>query len=119
MKIRTLVSIASIVVILALLMLGCTLSTTLTLDDEYDVRIVNESGRRAKVRWDKDSYRYLDDGCIISIPVEGGYYELEWEDPPQRSRTRSTSSSRTFRIRVDADIDIVFRDDPDVIIIER
>ena len=118
MKTRTLASITSMLVIVVLCMFGCQLTTTITVEaeEEYDVRIINRSGESAKVRWAGDSYRYLDNGCIISIPVDGGYYELEWEDASPRSHTRP---KRTFKIQVVADIDIVFRDDPDIIIIDR
>jgi hypothetical protein len=114
MKARTLVLAMSMMVVL--FMLGCRFTTTIEVEEEYDVRIVNRSGERVKVRWDGDSYRYLDDGCIISILVDDGYYELEWEDASPRGRTRP---KRIFKIEVEADIDIVFRDDPDIIIIDR
>jgi hypothetical protein len=112
MKTRIFISMVSLLMIVALCVSGCKFSTTVTVEEEeeYDVRILNRSGERAKIRWDNDSYRYLDDGCIISIQVGGGHYELEWADA-SRSHTRP---SKTFTIEVEADIDIVFRDDPDV-----
>jgi hypothetical protein len=116
MKVKTLILAMSVMV--SLCVSGCTLTTTLELEDDYDVRIVNRSGERVKVRWDGTSYRYLDDGCIICVPMDGGFYELEWEDVSSRGRTRP---SRTFKFEVEADIDIVFQDDPDthIIIIDR
>jgi len=115
MKARTLVLAMSMMVVL--FMLGCRFTTTIEVEEEYDVRIVNRSGERVKVRWGGDSYRYVDDGCVILISsVDGGYYELEWEDASPRRHTRP---KRIFKIEVEADIDIVFRDDPDIIIIDR
>ncbi len=114
MKGRTLISALSIVVIAVLFAAGC--RTTIILEEEFDVRIVNRSGERVKVRWGGDSYRYLDDGCIISIPADGGYYELEWETVSSRTHTRPR---KIFSIELEADIDIVFHDGPDIVVIER
>ena len=98
---------------LTLYVLGCQLSTTVVVEEGHDVRLVNKSGEKVKVRWAGDSYRYLDAGGIIIIPADEGYYELEWADPAPHTHTK------TYRIEVEADIDIVFRDEPDIIIIER
>lgn len=104
------------VVVIAMLMVlclsGCQLSTTVIVEEGHSVRLVNKYGDGVKVRWGAESYHYLDDGCTISIPVDGGYYELEWVDSP-------SSNTKIYRIEVEADIDIVFRDDPDVIVIRR
>ena len=97
-------------IIVAIGMFGCTLTTTIVTEDGYDVRLVNRSGERVKMRWDGGSYRYLDNGSSIYIPADCGFYQLEWERASKRSRTRST---QIFRIEVDANIEIVFRDDPD------
>ncbi len=112
MKVKTLALI--MLVIAALCMSGCEFNARITLEEEYDVRIVNRSGQNAKIRWDGGSYRYLDDDCIISIPVDGGHYELEWADASPRSHTRP---KKIFQIEVSADIDIVFREEPDVNVI--
>jgi hypothetical protein len=115
-EMKAITPILAMSIVLVLCMSGCKLTTTIELEEQYDVRIVNRSGERVKVRWAGDSYRYLDDGCIISILVDGGYYELEWADASTRRHTRP---KRIFKIEVEADIDIVFRDDPDIIIIDR
>ena len=118
MKLRTLLPMIFAALIVALSMLGCTISTTLTLEDEYDIRIVNRTGERVKVRLDDYSYRYLDDDCYIVISsVDSGYHEIEWEGTHSRTKIRP---SEVFRFEIDADIEIVFDDDSDVgfIIIE-
>ncbi len=116
MKTRRFVSVLSIMVLTAMLMMGCKLSTTVVVEEEYDVRLVNRSGDKVKVRLGEGSYYYVDHGGIIYIPVDGGYYELEWVDASSSRRTRPT---KIFKIEIEADIDIVFHDDPDIIIIER
>ena len=99
-------------------MLGCTLTTTVVVEEDYAVRIVNRSGQRVGVRWADDSYRYLDDDQVIYVPADNGYYELEWGEVSSRSRTRP-SKVHIFNVTVSMDIDIVFREGPDIIIIER
>ncbi|MFC1718273.1 hypothetical protein ACFL6S_31745 [Candidatus Poribacteria bacterium] len=116
MKTRTSVSILSIMALTAILMMGCKLSTTVVVEEEYDVRLVNRSGDRVKVRWGDGSYYYVDHGSIISIPADGGYYELEWVGG---SSSRHTRPTKIFKIEIEMDIDIVFHDDPDIVIIER
>lgn len=116
MKARTLVLAMSMVTLAAMFTLGCKLSTTIVVEEEYDVRIVNKSGSRVKMRWGDGPYYYIDHGSIISIPADGGYYELEWVDISSSRRTRPT---KIFKIEVEVDIDIEFHDDPDIIIIER
>ena len=101
---------------LALFTFGCTLTTTVVVEEGYDVRLVNRSGEKVRVRWDGGDYRYLDHDQVIYIPAESGYYELEWVEVPSRSRTRSV---HVFTIEVDADIEIVFSEGPDVVIIDR
>ena len=117
MKGRIFSPIISLLVIMAVFMSGCKLSTTIVVtEQEYDVRLVNKSGNKVKVRWDEGSYRYIDDGNTIVMPAGCGYYELEWEEV---SSGRHTKPAKVFRIDIEADIDIVFQDDPDIIIIER
>jgi hypothetical protein len=124
MKTRAFVSII-LTFILSMGLLGCQLSTTLTVEaEDYDVRIINKSGNTAKIRWDSGSTRYLDDGEIIYISTESGNYELEWEDAHSRSNTRPTSTKHVFKVSVEADIDIVFEDEHDepnvkVIVVEK
>ena len=113
MKARTLVWITSVVSVL--LMVGCTLTTTLVVEEDYEVRIVNRSGETVKLRWDGDTYRYVENDCTIFISsVDGGHHELEWQVVPSRRRTRP---KQVYTLRLEADIDIVFQDDPDTIII--
>ena len=100
----------AVLMIVAMGVFGCTLTTTIIMEDGYDVRLVNRSGEQVKMRWDEGSYRYLDNGSSIYIPADAGFYHLEWERASKRSRTRSM---QIFRIEVDANIEIVFRDDPD------
>ena len=116
MKTRILVSAISIMIIAIVSMTGCKLSTTIVVAEEYDVRLVNNSGNRVKVRLDEGSYYYVDHGHVISIPTDGGYYELEWVDV---SSSRHIRPTKIFKIEIEADIDIVFHDDPDIVIIER
>ncbi len=116
MKTRTFVSVLPIMALTAMLMMGCKLSATIALEEEYDVRLVNKSGDKVKVRLGEGSYYYVDHGGIIYIPVDGGYYELEWVDV---SSSRHARPAKIFRIEIKADIDIVFHDDPDIVIIER
>jgi len=101
---------------LALFMVGCTLTTTVIVEEGYDVRLVNRSGEKVRLRWDGGDYRYLDHDQVIYIPADTGCYELEWVEVPSRSRTRSVY---IFSIEVDADIEIVFNEGPDVVIIDR
>jgi hypothetical protein len=101
---------------LALFMVGCTLTTTVIVEEGYDVRLVNRSGEKVRLRWDGGDYRYLDHDQVIYIPADSGCYELEWVGVPSRSRTRSV---HIFSIEVDADIEIVFNEGPDVVIIDR
>lgn len=109
MKVRIIIWVAS--AILTLLMFGCTLSTSLIVEEEnYNVRLVNRSGERVKICWDEGSYRYIDDGCVIYIPADCGDYELEWEDDSPRKHTRP---KQVYTIEVKADIEIIFREDPD------
>jgi len=117
MKAKTIIPIVSSLLILGLIIAGCQLTTTLVVEEyeDYDVRFVNRSGERVKVRWDGDNYHYLDENSVISIPMDGGYYELEWENASSRSKR----PKQIFSITIEADIDIVFRDDPDIIIIDR
>ena len=112
MKARMFIS-TMVVAVVALFVFGCQLSTTVVVEEGYDVRVLNKSGEKVKVRWAGDSYHYLDDGDIIIIPADGGYYELEWANTAPHTRTK------TYRIEVEADIDIVFRDEPNIIIVER
>ena len=116
MKVRTFAPVISMIMLAAMSMVGCKLSTTIMVEEEYDVRMINRSGDKVKVRWGEGSYYYVDDGSIISIPANGGYYELEWVDV---SSSRHTRPRKIFEIEIEADIDIVFHDDPDIVIIER
>jgi len=116
MKARTFISIISVVTLAALFVTGCKFSTTIIMEEEYDIRIVNKSGDRIKVRLGEGSYYYVDDGGIIFIPAGGGYHELEWVDA---SSSRHRRPKKIFRIEIEIDIDIVFHDGPDIVIIER
>jgi hypothetical protein len=118
MKAKILIPIIALVMLAALSIWGCKVTTTVAVEEVYDVRIVNRSGHDAKVRWGGDSYRHVDDGEVIIISTRDGCYALEWEDNPSRGHT---ATRKIFEIEVSADIDIVFNDDPDVnyIIIDR
>ena len=120
MKAKTIISTICMLAILALCIAGCRCVATLTMEEDYNVRIVNRSGETVKFRWDGDTYRYLDDDCTIYIySVDGGYHELEWgEEEHSRSHTRP---KQVYKLELEADIDIVFQDDPDetIIIIDR
>ncbi|MBD3184382.1 hypothetical protein GF312_19010 [Candidatus Poribacteria bacterium] len=115
MKTRTFLLILSAFSILSLL--GCTLSTTVMVEEDHDVRLVNRSGSQVKVRMDDGKYRYIDNGEVIIISVNEGYHELEWtEMSNSRSHTRPT---KVYTFTIDFDLDIEFNDDPDIMIIER
>ena len=114
MKARMFISTMVVAVaVVTLYVFGCQLSTTVVVQEGYDVRVLNKSGEKVKVRWAGDSFHYLDDGDIIIILADGGYYELEWANAAPHTRTK------IYKIEVEADIDIVFRDEPDIIIVER
>ena len=115
MKTRAIVSLVFLAMLAAMSILGCTIRTTLTVE-EYDVRLVNRSGSVVKVRWGNGSYYHIDNGGVIYIPAEEGHYELEWVDIPS---SRHVRPKKIFQISVEADIDIEFYDEPDIIIIER
>lgn len=107
-----------IFLIMLISMIGC--STTIVLQDEYDVRIINRTGDTVKIRWDDGTYRRIeDDGIIIISSVDFGYHELTWE---QSSGSRKTYSE-VYEIKIDADFEIVLKNDSDdsdnsVIVIE-
>lgn len=106
MKIRMFIS--AIFIIATLFITGCTLTTTLSVDEEnYNVRLANNSGRQVKVRLDDGSYRYLDDGDVIYVPAQKGQHIIEIED---YSRT-NTRPKQVFKLIIEADIDIVFKED--------
>ena len=118
MKAKILIPIITLAMIAALSIWGCKVTTTVVVEEEYDVKIVNRSGHDAKVRWGGDPYRHVDNGEFIIISTGDGCYSLEWEDNPSRGYT---TTRKIFEIEVSADIDIEFHDDPDVnfVIIDR
>ena len=63
---------------------------------------------------------YSDEYEITSqyVPANDGYYEVEWEEVSSRSHTKP-SHVHVFKIEISADIDIVFREGPDIIVIDR
>jgi len=95
---------------------GCT--ATISLENAYDIRIINKTGETVRISLDDGSYRYVENECILIISsVDGGYHEMKWEWDAPRGRTR-TKQSYTFTI--DADLEIVIQDDSDdfIVIIE-
>ena len=115
MKTRAIISSVFILILVTMLMDGCTIRTTLTVE-EYDVRLVNKSGDVVRIRWSDGSYYDIDEGDVIYMLSDEGYYEMEWINIPSGRHARPTN---VYQITVEADIDIEFYDDPDVIIIER
>ena len=115
MKTRAIISSVFIVILATMLVVGCTIRTTLTVE-EYDVRLVNKSGDTVRIRWDNGTYYDIDNGDIIYISSDEGYYEMEWINIPTVKYARPTN---VYQITLEADIDIEFYDDPDIIIIER
>ena len=105
-------SILTIPFLIALtLLIGCQLTATIVMEDEYDVKIVNKSGERVKVRWNENEYRYLDDECFIFISsVETGFHEIEIESDSPRSRS-NIRQGKVFKVEIEADIDIIINDD--------
>lgn len=117
MRIKAFIPVIFLVVLAVICISGCKLSTTVIVEEDNDVRIVNRSGNKVRMRWDEGSYYYIDDGDSIYVPADDGYYELEWVEA---SSGRYNKPAKVFRIDIEMDIDIVFQDDdPDIIIIER
>jgi hypothetical protein len=99
-------------IIAAFFIVGCTF--TITIPDIYDVRIVNKTGETIKIKIDDDSYRYVENECVIVISaIDAGYHELAWIWNSSSRR----SSDNTFKIEVDADLEITINDDPDETVI--
>jgi len=89
--------------------IGCTLTTTLLVDEEdHDVKLVNKSGQKVKVKLDDGAYHYLEDGDVIYVSAKEGDHRIEWEDY-SRSRTRP---KQVFKFTIHADIDIEFHEEP-------
>jgi len=92
-----------------LLMIGCEFSTTILTDDLYEIRIINRTGETVKIKWDDDSYRYLDeDDVMIIASVDFGYHELEWIWDSDHGHVKTAKS---YKIKVDADFEVVLQED--------
>ena len=99
-------------IIAVFFVVGCT--AIITIPDIYDVRIVNKTGETIKIKIDDDSYRYVENECVIVISsIDAGYHELAWRWNSSSRR----SSDNTFKIEVDADLEITINDDPDETVI--
>lgn len=100
-----------ILMITAFLVVGCEFSTSVWLDDDYDIRIINNSGDRIKIIWDDTSYYYLDkDESIVISSIRFGTYDFEYIC---ESSGRRIKSSKVYKIKVNADLVIMLQDDYD------
>ncbi len=93
--------------ILALFVTGCEFSTSVWLNDDYDIKIVNSSGDRIKIIWDDTSY-YLDkDEAIVISSIRFGTHDFEYV---RESSGRRIKSSKVYKIKVSSDFVIILRD---------
>ncbi|MGQ9608694.1 MAG: hypothetical protein ACUVWN_05300 [bacterium] len=96
--------------VLILFVTGCEFSTSVWLDDDYDIRIVNSSGDRIKIIWDDTSY-YLDkDESIVISSISFGTHDFEYIHESSRGRIKS---SKVYKIKVSSDFVIILQDDYD------
>ncbi len=89
--------------------IGCEFSTSVWLDDDYDIKIINSSGDRIKIIWDDTSYYYLDnDESIVISSIRFGTHDFEYIHESSRRRIKS---SKVYKIKVNTDFIIILGDD--------
>ncbi len=95
---------------MALFVAGCEFSTSVWVDDDYDIKIINGSGDRIKIIWDDTSYYLDNDESIVISSISFGMHDFEYV---HESSGRRIKSSKVYKIKVNTNFAIILQDDYD------